>query len=497
MPLFLLVFTLISAIGIFTAYSLPAIYRAQTRILVESAQIPDDLAASTVQMPAQEQLQIFETRLLARDNLLAIAAKITPFAQQDAMSPDQIVEAMRKSTSITRSTGQGQATLMTISFESQEATKAAAVLGDYLTFILQQDVALRSSRAGQTEEFFQQEVDRLSANLSASAAKILEFKLANVDALPESLDFHRDLQIDLQDRMSQIDADLATLEEQGRALTQVYEATGRTQQTQTATTPEEQRLQQMRNDLSQLEAIYNDTNPRVVLLRNQIAQQEAAILNQTPTDDTSPEDPSKVMYDLQMAEINTRVSQLQETRATTDAQLAEVIEQIRQTPANAIALEALERDHANIQSQYDRAVDSLARAATGERIESLSRGQRVSVVEQPSVPTEPVKPNRKMLAALGIMAGGGTGAALIFLLEMMSGTIKRSSDLVGALGFTPLATIPYMRTKREIRRTRVRRAALSLAIGVAIPVAIWAIHTYYMPFDLIIKKVAAKLGLYI
>lgn len=66
LPWFLVVAGGISTLAILTAISLPPAYVSQVRLLVESSQIPGDLAESTVQTSAQEQLQIFETRLLTR-----------------------------------------------------------------------------------------------------------------------------------------------------------------------------------------------------------------------------------------------------------------------------------------------------------------------------------------------------------------------------------------------------------------------------------------------
>ncbi len=45
---FLLVAMAVSAVGITMAYTLPSVYEAEARLLVESPQIPGDLAESTV-----------------------------------------------------------------------------------------------------------------------------------------------------------------------------------------------------------------------------------------------------------------------------------------------------------------------------------------------------------------------------------------------------------------------------------------------------------------
>ena len=118
LPLFLLIFVPITVASIFVAVSLPAIYSAQMKLVVESSQIPGNLAQSTVDTPAREQLQLFETRLMTRDNLLSIANQLRPLRNQSSLSPDEIVLAMRQATKVASSTGRDQATLMTVSLKA-------------------------------------------------------------------------------------------------------------------------------------------------------------------------------------------------------------------------------------------------------------------------------------------------------------------------------------------------------------------------------------------
>ncbi|OCX66402.1 hypothetical protein BFP70_05095 [Thioclava sp. SK-1] len=495
LPLFMLVFILCSVTGILAALTLPPVYRSQMQLVVESSQIPDRLATSTVTTPAEEQLQLFETRLLTRDNLLDVARKLNAVPEQAEMSPDQIVRAMRANTLIKSSSGRNSATTMSLSFDSPSPQIAANVLNEYLTFILAEDAQYRTGRANQTQEFFENEVARLGTAMSAQSGRILEFKTANSDALPESQNYFQSLQLNYQNRTTQIDRDIAGLEKQKMSLRQIYEATGQVSSIRSQMSPQEQRIQDLRNELADMEAVYAADSPRVTVLRKRLSQMEAN-LGGGANDDT-PSDPGEAVFNLQISDIESQIEQLQDERDYYNSQLKDVQDALAKIPGNTITLGALERDYKNIQDQYNVAVDRLSQASTGERIESLSRGQRVSVVEQPSVPSEPIKPSRKKIAAAGILGGIMAGLGLIAVLEMLSTTIKRSSDLSRALDITPLATIPYLTTKTESRRRRTRQIALTAGIGIAIPVAVWVIHSYYMPFEVIAQKIAQKIGLYI
>ena len=87
------------------------------------------------------------------------------------------------------------------------------------------------------------------------------------------------------------------------------------------------------------------------------------------------------------------------------------------------------------------------------------------------------------------------GLAMIVLLEVLNKGIRRPGDLTQALGITAFATLPYFRTREEIWR---RRAIIYGVLGgllVGIPLALWAIDSFYMPLDLLLNSVGRRIGL--
>ena len=63
---FLIVASLITAAAVTVAMTLPPAYESQAQLLVESPQIPEELAASTVRTHPIEQLRILERKLMTR-----------------------------------------------------------------------------------------------------------------------------------------------------------------------------------------------------------------------------------------------------------------------------------------------------------------------------------------------------------------------------------------------------------------------------------------------
>lgn len=500
LPYFLIALALGTAIGVTVSTLLPPVYVTQARLLVESEQIPGNLAASTVQVESSERLQIIQQRILTRANLIEMANRLGIYANlppDQRMNPDEIVADMRNRIQITVTGGparrgaSGQATLVSVAFRASTGQMAATVANDLVTMILREDVVMRTGTAGQTLDFFAQEVERLDQELARIGARILTFKTENQEALPENLEFRRRQQAMEQDRLVQLQRDRTLLEERRSRLVTLYETTGQVEITNSRNmTPEERQLKSLQDQMNGLLAVLSPTNPRILMLQGQIATLERTVAAQGGADTAG-----LSAYEIQLADLDGQIAALTEETTRTEARLAELKAAIDATPRNAIALDTLERDYANIRVQYNQAVANKARAETGDLIETLSKGGRISVIEQAVVPRAPTSPNRPMIAAAGVGGGLALGLALVVLLEFLNSAIRRPVDLTSKLGITPFATLPYLRTRQEIRRRRAVIGLAFLAVLVLIPVGLWAVQTYVMPLDMLFNRLLSKLSL--
>ena len=58
----------------------------------------------------------------------------------------------------------------------------------------------------------------------------------------------------------------------------------------------------------------------------------------------------------------------------------------------------------------------------------------------------------------------------------------------------PLATIPYMYSRGEVVGKRLIKGAIYVTILVGVPVAVYAVHMYYLPLDLLADKIMNRIG---
>lgn len=497
LPYFLIVAALISAVGFTLAFVLPPVYRSSASILVEPQQIPGELAQSTATVNPYEQAQIIQQRLLTRANLLALADRLGMYKDQPELSAGDIVSDIRARVEFigfepdptVRPDTQG-ATIIGVAFEASEPQYALAGANELVNLVLQENVRIRTSRAGETVEFFEAEVSRLADAIKRQAESISEFKTENVEALPDSLATRRAQQQREQERLLTLDREEAQLRDQRATALWVYERTGRASITG-ALTPEEEELQALRSQLIQQRAIYAPSSPvirnletRLAALQRLVEEQRAA--RAVPGTDGEAGQPMSEL-DAELAPIDARLEFIAQERAQIEKTLAGLDASIRKTPANETRLAGMERELAALQQQYEEAVGARGRATMGERIEVTARGERFSLIEPPVPPGGPVRPRRVLIAGAGVFGGFGLGFGLVVLLELLNRSIRRPFELTSKLGIEPLATIPYIRTPGEDRRRRsVILAAFALVL-IGIPAVLLALHTYYMPLDALLQ----------
>lgn len=512
-PYFILVTALFTSIAISLAVVLPAEYEARAVLLVEAEQIPDNLAPSTVQVQASEQLRIIEQRLLSRQVLLDISNRLNLHPADDngvRPSATAIVQDMRGRTTFNRNTPRQArgtptaATILEITFRGKKAAQSAEAANEFVTLVLQQNVELRTEQAGDTLAFFTQEVDRLGRELDAKSVELIDFQNQVGIALPDNLTFLRERLDGLNRLRTEGRQTLLALEAQRQRLIDIFQVSGNVEGAQAARSPLEQELFDQRAALSEALLIYSEQNPRVTLLRARVGQleQQLALQIESNTQTPTPEAPQdrqrterELRFEAEIEDIDRRIETLREEIEGVGEEIPVIEQQIRDAASNGVTYNKLLRDNNNIQGQYNQAVARLSVAATGERIELLAKGQRMSVIEQAVVPERPTKPNRPMIAAAGVGAGVVAGLGLIVLLEFLNGSIRRPIELTNRLGIAPFAVLPYVRTRPEIMFRRLMILGTVGGLVILLPLGLFAVHTFALPLDSIIESLFNRVGL--
>ncbi len=475
------------------ALKLPKQYEATAKILVESQQIPTEMASPTVTTNAAERIQVLQQRLMTRDNLLQIATKFNLYAsERGRLSPTDIVERMREAANISqidvglplvrRDAG---VIGFTVSFADENPSIAAQVANEFVTSILTQNIQTRLVRAEETSNFFQQELSRLEQSLLAMESRIAAFKRENEASLPDTLPYRRTLLMELS-------AEIAEIESKIRLAKLPADTTG---------SIDDNRLRQLsfrlRAKQLELDSVREERDTLAPLVESGVV----------PKNRVRDLERSISSAELEVESINAEIASnggpggseaaiqiLEGQRSLLEEKAAALNESIVSTPKVESELNALTRDYENLRTEYGQAKAKLADANTGERLEQDRQAERFEVLEQATVPDDPIKPNRRKIILAGSFGSLAVGLGVVMLMELLYRTIRSVADIERTLQLRPIAAIPYIATTFERRRRRWVIVGLIVLVLAAVVCGLSIIHFYYMPLDLVMEKVTRRLG---
>jgi uncharacterized protein involved in exopolysaccharide biosynthesis len=206
-------------------------------------------------------------------------------------------------------------------------------------------------------------------------------------------------------------------------------------------------LSQLRSELVQKSALYSDRHPFIQSLKRQIEATEKAV---TPP--------------------------------------------VNAESGASASLEALVAQQESLQTTLDAASTKLAAAQLGENLEKNQQSEKLEIIEQPTIPQQPIKPNRPKVAALAVLLAFMAGAGLAFVVEISDKAIRRSSDIFGIVDSQLIVPIPYILTAAEVRRRKRRIIVLILGSVLLLIGVLTAAYLILPPLDLMIAK--ARVGLF-
>jgi succinoglycan biosynthesis transport protein ExoP len=491
LPLFLAIALPVTGLGVVYAMTRPSVFRATSTILVESPQVPSDLARSSVPENTWSRFQTIQQELMTRESLLAMAKRLKVYPSGTLMTDTKIVEDLRDRIALapTFYNGDQSALSFAISFDAEKPVLAARVANDLADTILERDADSRASRAAETLKFFDEEAARLAQGVAEIEKRIQAYKLANLDALPDSLEFRRAQQGNQQDRLLILEREESSLRSRRAAYLQLYQNTGLSLEG-AAASPEQKLLEDLQAALLSQRAMFSEDSPSILTLQARIDKVKADL--KAKPGDANGTVPTEMH--MQLNDIDDSLEAIAQEKVSIERKFTQLSASIKATPANETALQSLEREHTNELTRYNAAVARLAEASTGEQIETRFKGERLSLLEAASPPESPVRSKRLILALGGVAVGVGLGIAVILALELLGARVRRSAQLQRGLNIEPIATIPYVFTRAQLRKRRLLMMAAIVLFIAAMPLVQLVLARNDIMIGDIVQSAFARVG---
>jgi len=436
-----------------------------------------------------------------------------------------------------------------LGFDHPSAETAQRVTNELVSLYLNENLRQRRERATETTTFLREERQRIEQRIGELGKRLTEFKAANNGALPEQMVANQQVVVRIEQELREVDRDLQSLKEKEAlynaqlALTepyQLYTAAARGQ----PPTPSAQ-LDQLRLQLTSLRARYGETHPDVVRTAREVAALEQSVGGSSSARATAERerDAARAEHDaaaqrytadhpdvqrarrrLDAAEAAVRSApsgtsasgrpdnpayiQLQAQLAATRAELAAAVEQRKSVVDTLgryqqLALKAplVEREYQELARaleeaslQRDDFVKRETTAQLGQALETELKGERFSLIEPPSFPLDPVKPNKLLVLLVGMVLAAGSGVGMVTLLHILDDAIYSVKDVAAIVGEPPLVVVPRVVTRYDRIWNWAVRLAIVAAVAAMIGGLLYWIHTTFIPIDVLAYEIQRRIG---
>ncbi len=322
--------------------------------------------------------------------------------------------------------------------------------------------------SGDTSEFIEAELDRLSTRIAEVEARIAEVKDANPGRLPEDVQSNQRLLERSVDMIRDAQRDLAIAESDEAFYKQQVLAGGSMSNDYPNQMTPARKLELLELELAEYRGRgFTEKHPDIVATRQEIAEVKAKIESAGDEGGDEGLSPAQQNARAEQQRAQLRAAAARQDIARLNAQIAEIHANLSGTPRVAEQLDALEREYQHLFASYQEFSNKRLEAGVAANMERRQKGEQFRILESAYPPPEPFSPNRIAIVAVGLLLGIGLGAGLAVLLEALDSSFHGARQLQMALRFPVLASIPGIVLESDraaMRRRRIRNAVAAVAV---------------------------------
>lgn len=470
--------------SIFVASILRDEYTVNATILVE----PQSISRKLVETGEEERdpinrLHLMEMQILSRSRLSKVIddLKLYP-AESERKTREEVIDMMRSRIVVSPVFPENldpelkrrmdiEVNTFQLFFRHENAAVAAAVANRLANDFIDEHIKERVRASGDTADFVESELQRLSARLREVEAQIATVKSQNAGSLPDDVAANQ-RQIEAAfDRLSLASQRLAEAQSDQAFYTQqatVARESGLGGGGQnTAVLSPNQRLQVLENMLSELRGRgFTERHPDVVSTLAEMEQVRGRI--ERGDDGATKDAPTSVAEqqarnEAQRAALRVEGAQREVDRLQADMDKAQ--QRLANTPRVAEQLDALLREYEQLTASYNDFSIKRLDAAVAANMERRQKGEQFRVLEPAYPPPDPTSPNRPLILALGLMLGIGAGAGIALLLDAADSSYHDGRNLQSSLRIPVLGSIPSVLLDADRQRQRRRNLRDAVAAG--------------------------------
>ncbi len=450
-----------TGLGYAVAYALPKKFTSQTLVLIQQPTVPGDYVKPVISQDINQRLTTMQQQILSRSRLEPVIRQFGLYSKDIKTTPmEDLVDNLRKTILIApiRSNIPGQASQVqgfSISVAFDDPHLAQQICSTITSMFMEENLKLRQELSEQTTDFLSKQLDDAKATLDGQDSKLAAFKRAHIGTLPD--EDHGNLGI-LGGLTTQLDAATQALAraEQDKTfaesvLAQQLEVWRTSSQVGQNPQSLQQQLSALELQLSSLESKYTEDHPDVIKAKNDIEALKKKMADAQDTDrPVDAEKPEKAALESpQIQTLRTQIYQLDQLIKEKAAQQEGLQQQIKMYQTRVESSPAVEQEYKELTRDYETALrfynellGKRDQSAMATDLERRQQGEQFQVLDPANLPDKPSFPNIPVFVAGGGVGGLSLGFGLIFLFEILDGSLRSREDVETMLHLPVLAMIP-------------------------------------------------------
>ncbi len=465
---------------------LPNRFASSATVLVEPQAISKRLIESGLeQSDLNKRLNIMTAQILSRPRLSRIIDDMTLYQEEsEELTREEIIELMREQILVEPVLPELEVegpkyreieiNTFRIVFFSDSAETSAAVANRLANDFIEQHIRERVQLSGDTSEFIQAELERLTTRIREVEAQIAQVKEQNSGSLPEDIDINQTQISRILDRRQTLRNDLSLARSDAAFFEQQAAVAFDQPRMDDQDLNPARRLDSLEIALGSLRAKgYTEKHPDVVATLQEIEEVNRLIDVEQSGNGEEPKNIAQQTAAAQQGRAELRVQSVEEELSNLAAHENEVLDRLARTPRVAEQLAALQREWDHLSKKFTEFSDKRLQAGVAADVERRQKGEQFRVLESAVAPLDPTSPNRILIVALGLVLGLALGGMTGLLVESADTSFHGARQLQGALRIPVLAAIPSIllesdrlaARQRAFRRGVVAAGVVGLVLG--------------------------------
>lgn len=497
-------------------------YVSEATLQITPAQISESIVKTTINQQLTERISEMQQEIMSRTSLSSIITdpRLDLYKSERASQPlEDVIEMMRNRDvriTINSTPGERRASAFSISFAYPDRTKAHDTVQTLITKFQEANLTSQRNQQNMVGSFVHDELSEAKVKLDQLDEALTKFRAENAGKLPEQEGLNMAQMTSLQQRLSsindalnreaqdrvQLDARLATLQNQmalSDSLEKEVEVAGPQVHVNPALIEMNKRITETEQSLAQLRQVYKSNFPDIRDAEGRLdilKKQRDELQKDQDAELAKPAPPVKKVTNFRVAEAVTNLEgQINQAKAQAKALEMQVANErkeqqdatteLQSYQARLAATSGIEAKYSDLVHESTEAREKYQILQTKQQLaeqngELLQRkaGENLDVLDPPSLPVQPAKPNR------WLYVGGGTAIAFILGLglagfqEAKDTSLKNLKDVRAYTNLPVLSSIPLLENTMLVRRKR-RLAYLAWSAAVIVGILAISASLYY------------------